>query len=108
MDGQTGKEMQTDDKCSSLGRLAERLTAWTLSGGAALARASGWQRDRQMDRRPRVQTDRQQDWRNNREADRQADRHALLVENRQLAKEGDAGTASASGGEGERGRNRQT
>lgn len=74
--------------------MAERLTAWTLYGREVLARESGWQADRQMDRQATMRTyrdadtraDRQEDWRDmraeqqtERQAERLPDRHALLV-----------------------------
>ena len=83
--------------------MAERLTAWPLSGSEVLARKSGWQADRQMDRQARMHTekqtqkrtdrrtegimDRETGWKKDRHAEQQTekqaerlpDRHALLV-----------------------------
>lgn len=39
--------------------MAKRLTAWLLSGREVLAKNSGWQADRQMDRQGPMHTDRE-------------------------------------------------
>lgn len=49
--------------------MAERLTAWLLSGREVLARKNGWQADRQMDRQAPMHTDRGTDTKAGRQED---------------------------------------
>lgn len=70
--------------------MAEPLTAWLFSAREVLARKSGWQADRQMDRQAHKQRDRGTGGRTDRETghaelqterqgERLPDRHAPLV-----------------------------